>query len=84
MKITCEVIRDLLPLYVDQMLSSDSLKLVEEHLEVCESCRKFLEELQKESNYPDMLHKDKEIEEDARAAFRGIRRTLLKKTILAV
>lgn len=32
MKITCNIIEDLLPLYVDDMVSEDSRKLVEEHL----------------------------------------------------
>ena len=35
----CNVIRDLLPLYVDGCCSEESAKLVAEHLEVCESCR---------------------------------------------
>lgn len=35
MKITCNIIDDLLPLYVDDMVSEDSRKLVEEHLKEC-------------------------------------------------
>lgn len=38
-KITCNVIQDLLPLYVDEALSDDAKALVEEHLSDCESCR---------------------------------------------
>ena len=40
MKITCNIIEDLLPLYVDDMVSEDSRKLVEEHLKECPACRK--------------------------------------------
>lgn len=40
MKIECNVIKDLLPLYVDECCSEESAKLVAEHLETCESCRK--------------------------------------------
>ena len=36
MKITCNIIEDLLPLYVDDMVSEDSRKLVEEHLKESE------------------------------------------------
>lgn len=43
MKITCDVIQDLLPSYVDGILSEDSRELVEEHMETCEGCRKMLE-----------------------------------------
>lgn len=38
-KITCSVINDLLPLYTDNVLSSDSRILVEEHMESCQFCR---------------------------------------------
>ena len=43
----CDVIRDLLPLYVENMLSEKSCELVEEHLEKCENCRKALAEMKK-------------------------------------
>lgn len=39
MNISCEIIKDLLPLYHDGVCSEDSKKVVEEHLEHCESCR---------------------------------------------
>ena len=45
MKITCNIIEDLLPLYVDDMVSEDSRKLVEEHLKECPACRKMQEEM---------------------------------------
>lgn len=46
MKITCNVIRDLIPAYVDDALSEDSRALVDEHLGECEECRAYLAELQ--------------------------------------
>ncbi|MBQ3530214.1 MAG: zf-HC2 domain-containing protein [Oscillospiraceae bacterium] len=36
----CDVIKDLLPLYVDECCSEESVKLVADHLATCESCRK--------------------------------------------
>lgn len=39
MKYLCEVIRDLLPLYKDQVCSEESKKIVEEHLRECETCK---------------------------------------------
>lgn len=39
----CDVIKDLLPLYVDKCCSRASEKLVEEHLEICADCRKAFE-----------------------------------------
>lgn len=43
-EIKCEVIRDLLPLYEDDVVSQETRKLVQEHLNTCPDCR---EELQK-------------------------------------
>lgn len=40
MNIPCEVIEDLLPLYVDEICSQESKKIVEEHLQTCEHCQK--------------------------------------------
>lgn len=47
MKITCNIIEDLLPLYIDDMVSEDSRQLVEEHLKECAACRKMLDEMKK-------------------------------------
>ena len=44
MKLSCEVIKDLLPLYYDKVCSKESSSLVEEHLAQCPQC---LDELQK-------------------------------------
>ena len=46
MKITCNVIEDLMQQYVDGILSDDSRRLVEEHLESCEGCRQKLLQIQ--------------------------------------
>ena len=44
----CEVIRDLMPLYLDECCSEGSRELVEEHLKECDSCRKMAEQMRKE------------------------------------
>ena len=40
MKNECSIVRDLLPLYVENMVSAETGEFVEEHLEGCETCRK--------------------------------------------
>ena len=40
MGMDCDVICDLLPLYVEGMASPGSCRLIEEHLSACETCRK--------------------------------------------
>ena len=37
-KINCNVIKDILPLYVDDLASEDTKALVESHLKKCDSC----------------------------------------------
>ena len=44
-KISCHVIQDILPLYVDGIVSEDTKEMVEEHLRECESCRKEAEHM---------------------------------------
>ncbi|HEL0567311.1 TPA: zf-HC2 domain-containing protein [Streptococcus equi subsp. zooepidemicus] len=55
MKYDCEVILDLLPLYVDNAISDSGREIVEEHLKECEECRELLEEIKAEH--------EKEVEE---------------------
>ena len=50
--ITCEVVRDLLPLYADDAVSPDSRALVEEHLSGCDACRRELETCRTELRLP--------------------------------
>ena len=42
-KISCEVIKDMLPLYYDNVCSDDSKRMVEEHLSYCDNCKMELE-----------------------------------------
>lgn len=44
----CAVICDLLPLYIDDVCSEESKKMVEEHLAECSACRAVLENMQNE------------------------------------
>lgn len=45
MKKDCNVIKDLLPLYIDDVCSNESRELVEKHLRNCNNCQKYLDEL---------------------------------------
>ncbi len=45
MKITCNVIEDILPLYVENMASDDSCAMVEEHINQCEECKNQLDKM---------------------------------------
>lgn len=46
MKYPCGMIKDLLPLYVDEVAGDDSRRAVDEHLAECDSCREYLAAMQ--------------------------------------
>ena len=75
-KVTCNIVKDLLPLYVDGVISEDSGKLVEEHIESCSECKDYYNQL-KDADIP------VEKAADDKAAIKKIRRRLnLKKIIV--
>ena len=59
MKTQCEVVRDLLPLYTDEVCSETSRELVEEHLQECPDCRNLLDQL-RETELEDDLGAEKD------------------------
>lgn len=54
MRNECNIVRDILPLYVEDMVSEDTASFVEEHLESCAECREELAELKKSAEIADM------------------------------
>ena len=58
MKNECEVIRDLLPLYADDVCSETSRQLIEEHLRECAECSAVLDKL-KTNEIEDGLREEK-------------------------
>ena len=47
-KLNCNVVYDLLPLYLDGLCSEESKRMVEEHIESCVECRKALENMKRD------------------------------------
>jgi hypothetical protein len=52
MKVTCNIIKDILPLYAENMLSDDSSAMVEEHIEHCQECKASLDEMKSSNIIP--------------------------------
>ena len=48
--LTCEIVRDLLPSYVDGLTNDVSNQAVEQHMKTCENCRKLYHEMQETVN----------------------------------
>lgn len=40
---TCEIIRDLIPMYIDKTVSDETNAAVKTHIDECEDCRKYCE-----------------------------------------
>lgn len=41
----CNVVKDLIPLYIDECCSEESAKIVKEHLDNCQECRELYEKM---------------------------------------
>jgi len=79
MEISCDIIRDLLPLYVEDMVSPASRELVDDHLCGCDACAKELAALKKAEKVP------LEVETDAlKKLGKAIRKRRLMTAVAAV
>lgn len=80
--ITCDVIRDLLPLYRDQVCSADSRELVEAHLAGCECCREKLAVMEKEMELPHIDPESKNLFQALERAWKKRNRQAFCKGVL--
>lgn len=76
MRITCDVIQDLMPSYIDGILSEDSRALVEEHMGTCQECRKMLEIMKEEQG------KEQNQMRSSAATLKKIRKKLIVRRVL--
>lgn len=75
----CELIQDLIPGYIDQVLSESGTRTVQEHLEYCTECKRVYKEM-KEGGMGDSVSK----EQMALNGFRKIRKYTRLKVIVGV
>ncbi len=61
-ELPCEVVRDLLPSYVDGLTSETTNRLVDEHVETCEICRAALDAMRAPEKNPEDAKAVKEID----------------------
>lgn len=87
MKISCEIIKDLLPLYHDEICSNDSIAMVEEHLTECDSCKAELQAMdetfllnKKEQN----LKEAEAVKKLSRRWKKGMLKSLLKGVLITL
>lgn len=70
MKISCDMIQDLLPLYHDGVCSEESKKIIEEHLQICERCKEELHLMGAEWTANTLHSEEKVIAKEAAAAWK--------------
>ena len=81
MKYKCEIIRDLIPLYIDDVASPSSRLMVEEHLEECPECRGEVERLKNDEIAQVIAEEKEEVIADQRTFFK--RRSATAGTVIA-
>lgn len=81
MNYPCDVIRDLLPLYLDGVCSEESRRAVETHLAECPDCRAFFADLQETENVAiPAFSAGQELKKAA--SFQGVKKRLLRRQLL--
>jgi hypothetical protein len=84
MRNECSIVRDILPLYIEDMVSDDTSSFVKEHLENCSECREKLEKL-KSSEEIELVSKDTMLtQENAAAPLKTLKRKLRHKQIISM
>ena len=77
-KISCNIARDLLPLYIEGILSEETAQVVEMHLQTCKSCKKDFETMRQEFVFPSAP----KIQEENERILKELKRQLKIKRIL--
>jgi predicted anti-sigma-YlaC factor YlaD len=87
MKMSCEIIKDLLPLYHDGVCSNDSKAAVEEHLASCDGCKAELQAMDDTlsiHNTGQHLKEAEAVQELSRKWKKGMAKSLLKGILITV
>lgn len=82
MKYPCELIKDILPLFYDNVCSDTTSEVVKQHLEVCTDCKKLYQSLLNSDAI--LLNSEQSLASEDVAVIKGIKRKLLKKKIITV
>ena len=80
-KLSCSVVRDLLPLYAEELVSEETKTAVDDHLGTCPDCRDALRDIRPEQPTPEANRKDVDFLKKVRSKSR--KRTVIT-TILGI
>lgn len=77
-KISCSIAKDLMPLYMDGVLSEETTEVMKVHLEGCENCRKEYEIMEQEWNLPSTV----KLQEENKKMLKELKSQIKRKRIL--
>lgn len=77
-KISCSIAKDLMPLYMDGVLSEETTEVMKVHLESCENCRKEYEIMEQEWKVPSTV----KLQEENKKMLKELKSQIKRKRIL--
>ena len=87
MNVSCEIIKDLLPLYLDGVCSNDSKVMIDEHLVACENCKAELQAMQNSfplNNVGENLNEAEAVKNLSKRWKKGMKWSLLKGILITI
>lgn len=78
-QVDCDIIRDLLPSYIDNISSKSTNDLVEEHMKDCKGCQTKLKEMNKEVDIKPLYKQEEQID-----YLKGYRKNKIMTIIFAI
>ena len=82
MSYSCEMIQDLLPLYLDGVCSEESKKAIEQHLAECSGCKAFYTAMEEAEGTQIQAH-NPDRERQKAVSFQAVKKRIFRKQILA-
>ena len=79
----CSIIKDLIPNYIEDLVSDETKEVMENHINTCNECRQILQMAQKEQKKESITEKDNQVNE-LKYLKRYERRRKVIKTILCI
>ena len=77
----CNIIKDLFPSYIDEICSEDTANAVEEHIEYCEECQRYLQLMKQPTNTLQMMPDEVKV---AKEPFKRINKRRRIQVLIAI
>ncbi|WP_171038262.1 zf-HC2 domain-containing protein [Aquibacillus sediminis] len=78
----CDIVKDLIPIYVENLTSEDSNQFVKEHLNSCEDCKNYIKNVKRD--LPNMDSLDIGAEKNDQKLIKGIKSKINNMMLIAV